>query len=120
MYVSCQACREIKTGLDKRDMPALDRGHGVEVAERLCGRASHVAIKNGWVGLAKIHDNQAVQHIRELTVDIEAQELAADFGILAQKDRQSLAVSFDIGDGFGQLIEVSQGAAHHAAIPAVQ
>ena len=52
----------------------------------------HVALQHRGLGLTQIHDYQSIKNLGKPSIHIEAQEFSANFGILAQQNRQALAV----------------------------
>jgi len=81
---------------------------------------AHVAFQNRGVGLAKIYDNQAIDHVRESAVEIERYQLAAQLGVLPNKDWNPFAVFFEVGDGLAELVEVAPDVAQSGVIPAAK
>ena len=51
---------------------------------------------------------QAVDDVREFAVEIESDQLAADFRILLDQDGNALTVNFHVGDGLGQFIKIAE------------
>lgn len=92
----------------------------MNVAESGGSRYAHVSFQHGRIGLPQINHNQAIQHVGELAVDVEAEQPSSNFGVLAQEDREALAISFYVGDWPRKFFQIVQGTAHAATIPAVQ
>src|SRR3974377_225942 len=66
---------------DSRGWLSLHRPF-VKLVERGCRFPAHVALEDGGIGLAEIHDNQAVQAVGELAVNVKTKEFAPAPGVL--------------------------------------
>ena len=62
--------------------------------KRLGARAAHQAFQHRRCGDPQIGENQRIQSIRKMRIDIEAEELAADFHVLANQNGQAFAIEF--------------------------
>lgn len=92
----------------------------MDAAESRRGFFRHIPFENRGIGAAEVYDDESVEDVGELAVQIETEQLATDFCVLAQQNGQTLAVGFDVGDGLREFIEITESAAHGLAIPRAQ
>ena len=76
-------------------------------------RAAHVELEHAAVGLHQIDDDQAVDDVRKLVVQVETEELAAEFEVLTKQLGEALAIDLGVGDDSG---EIGGGREHGARV----
>jgi hypothetical protein len=81
------------------------------VFEKLCGFGlSEISFEKPRLRFREVHDNQSVQGIRELRIEIESEQLAAQLEILPKQDRNTGARWFQIRDAIGKILEIDPSA----------
>lgn len=83
-----------------------------------CQALAHVAFQNTRSGLTEIYDDQAVDYVGKFTVQIEGYQFVSHLGVLTDQDRDSFAVFFEVGDGFGEFVQITDGIANGGTVPA--
>lgn len=68
----------------------------------------HVAFKKFAVGAGEVHDDEAVEAVVEFGVHVEGDQLATQLEILPEKDRDGLAVGFEVGDEVAEFVEIAR------------
>src|SRR5271165_2101418 len=77
------------------------------VSEKRRGaRFAHVSIQQAGICLYQIHHNQPVERIREMRIDIEAQQLSAELQVLLEQYGYALLVRLDVGDERREFLDV--------------
>src|SRR5215471_10959443 len=104
----------------RKKLVKLRRRQSVEGAEVSSALLPHVAFQDAGIRLAKVEDHQAIHHIGEFFIEIEADQLATDLGVLLDQNRQTFAVHFNVGNWFGEFIDPAQHVADGTAIRAAQ
>ena len=97
--------------------PHLRSVHLVEAAEAGVAWLAHVALEDLRVRLAQVHDHQAIHDIGKLAVEVEADQLASNFCILLDQNRDAFAIDFDVRDRLSEFIEIAQRGAKSTAVP---
>ncbi len=92
----------------------------VEASEARMASLAHITLEHRGICLPQIHDHQAIDHVGEFSIEIERDQFSAHLRVLLYKDGEALAIFFDIGDWFGQFIEIAQQTAKGTAVPAAK
>src|SRR4051794_22648920 len=65
---------------------------------------AQIALQQFRLGLSEIHQDQSIERVRELRVDVEAEEFAPEFQVLTKQywepDARRLKVGYDGGEVF--------------------
>ena len=67
---------------------------------------AHIPLHDFRFGFRQIHQDQSVEHITEIGINIERQQLATELEVLAQQNRHSGEVGVDIGDQRLDILQV--------------
>jgi hypothetical protein len=68
---------------------------------------AHIALQHRGIGLAQVDKDEAVDDIREFSIEIEGDQFCSNLRVLLDEDREAFAIIFDIRDGFGQFVEIA-------------
>src|SRR5689334_15173008 len=67
---------------------------------------SQIPLQELRIGLRQIHENEPVERVCEFRIHVESEQLASQFQILAEKDRDGRLLLFDVADQFRQIVDV--------------
>ena len=69
-------------------------------------RLAHVAVEQRNGRGAQIHHDERIERVGEMAVDVEAEKAAAGLKVLPYQNRDAFAVTFEIGNQRGEIVEI--------------